>query len=447
MFEWIEENDIVRDEDPWWIEGLELVRKLERSGYQAYLVGGSVRDRLMGRPLHDVDIATSAKPEEVMVLFEKTLPTGLQHGTVTVMEGGRAFEITTFRQETGYSDARRPDSVTFVHDVRDDLARRDFTFNAMAFGSDGTIVDPYGGQDALRAGVVQCVGNATERFGEDALRMLRAIRFAAEFEFELLPDVWQAIIGNRAKLRQVAIERVSSEWDKMMAGRGPEQACHYLFKSGLLGNLKEEIPDAVVHAAEQYRLNSLSWEWDKWGGAFSASADGLQSQLANLPLLIDPDLRWTALLCGMGISEEDGRLLCRALRLSGKRAERIAGVVGMNEQIAAYDEEFPYEGWTYAVLDYGRAVALDWLVMTGAWDTVSADERSEWLAQLPVTSVSELNVRGDELANELGRRPGPWLAEMLLRLLEEVAFGEVPNEKLALLEAARTDMESEGYDG
>jgi tRNA nucleotidyltransferase (CCA-adding enzyme) len=170
------EMDMQENDRKLWEDGLAIVRALENAGYRAYLVGGCVRDRWLGRPLNDIDIATSAKPEAVMELFGRTLPTGLQHGTVTVMEGGRPFEVTTFRRESGYSDGRRPDEVAFVDDLNEDLARRDFTFNAMAFSSEGELIDPYGGQDALRAGVVDCVGDAAERFGEDALRMVRAIR-------------------------------------------------------------------------------------------------------------------------------------------------------------------------------------------------------------------------------------------------------------------------------
>jgi tRNA nucleotidyltransferase (CCA-adding enzyme) len=419
-----------------WTEGLNIVAKLEQAGHKAYLVGGCVRDKRIGRSLHDIDIATSALPEEVMALFSRTLPTGLKHGTITVMEGGRPFEVTTFRQETGYSDSRRPDEVTFVLDVREDLSRRDFTFNAMAIGIDGLLVDPFGGEVDLKEGIVRTVGEASERFNEDALRMLRAIRFAAEFDFKLQPDVWQAIIKYRSKLQQVAIERVSAEWDKMMSGSGPEQACHFLLKSGLLVNLKEPLPGAFREAAESYRLDGLSWEWDM---SFS-EVGSIGSRLLKLPLIADPDLRWAALLSAMGVCEKDSLELCQTLRLSSRRMARIAGVVGMNDRLNALSTDTSEDQWISAVLAYGRTTAEDWLAMAEAGDDPMHSVR-DWLNDMQVTSVSELNIRGDELAILLGKPPGPWIALLLRELLEAVAIGELPNDKkelqLAVLAANR----------
>ncbi len=418
-----------------WAKGLEIVRKLEDSGHKAYLVGGCVRDRLIGRSLHDIDIATSAKPEDVMALFEKTLPTGLKHGTVTVMDRGNSFEVTTFRQESGYSDARRPDEVAFVLDVREDLARRDFTFNAIAVGSDAEFVDPFGGRADLEAGVVRCVGEASERFGEDALRMLRAIRFAAEFDYRLLPEVWQGIVRQRPKLKQVAMERISVEWDKMMAGSGPDKACHYLLKSGLLVNVKEPLPVALQEAAERYRFNAVSWEWNM---TFSdlGSQGGV---LLDLPLISDPDLRWAALLVGNSISEKDSLELCRTLRLNGRRTARIAGVVGISERLSAFEGHSHKDGWIRAVLAYGRSIAEDWLTLREDSNVPSSEERT-WLSEMPVSSVSELTIRGDELSGFLGKAPGPWIAALLRQLLEEVALERIRNDKIELLSAAKANL-------
>ncbi|XID94345.1 CCA tRNA nucleotidyltransferase [Paenibacillaceae bacterium WGS1546] len=435
----------MQDEDrKLWEEGLSVARKLESAGHRAYLVGGCVRDKLLGRPLGDIDIATSAKPGEVVALFPRTLPTGLRHGTVTVREAGRSFEVTTFRTEAGYSDARRPDEVAFVDDVREDLARRDFTFNAMAWGSDGELVDPFGGRDALRAGVVACVGDASERFGEDALRMLRAIRFAAEFDFELLPDVWEAIVEHRAKLRRVSIERVGAEWDKMMAGSGPEQACHYLFKSGLLAYAKEPLPEPVLGGAERYRLNGLPREWARWGG--TGFADRLHGHLLALPWLADPDLRWAALLYGMGASEAEGRASLLTLRLGGRRASRVADIVGVLSRVVTSDgAPAEKESWIASAVAFGLDAAWDALAILEAaeGDSGVADRQRQWIAEMPVSALAELNVAGDELVHATGLPPGPWIARTLRRLLEAAALGNLPNEKSALLAAAKTVIESE----
>lgn len=417
-----------------WEAGLAVVRALESAGHRAYLVGGCVRDRWLERPLNDIDIATSAKPEAVTELFERTLPTGLKHGTVTVMEGGYSFEVTTFRRESGYSDGRRPDEVAFVSELNEDLARRDFTFNAMAFSSAGELIDPYGGQDALRAGVVDCVGAAEERFGEDALRMVRAIRFAAEFGFELLPDVWEGIVKQRDRLKQVAVERIGTEWDKMMAGAGPEQAMHYLFKSGLLAYVKEPLPEAFAQAAERYRLNGAPPQWEPWGAL--ATDEATLGNLLCLPALPDPDLRWAALLSGMYIGAEDASALLRALRLGGQRAARVAAVAGIFERLGGCEEGERRAAWIGAVLDFGRSAAEDALDIRAACEAPWDEERS-WLDQMTISSVAELDVKGDELSGYLGQSPGPWIAETLCHLLAETASGRLPNEKFVLLSAAK----------
>ncbi|WP_372634374.1 CCA tRNA nucleotidyltransferase [Cohnella sp.] len=428
------EMDMQENDRKLWEDGLALVRTLESAGYRAYLVGGCVRDRWLGRPLNDIDIATSAKPEAVMELFGRTLPTGLRHGTVTVMEGGRPFEVTTFRRESGYSDGRRPDEVAFVDDLNEDLARRDFTFNAMAFSSEGELIDPYGGQDALRAGVVDCVGDAAERFGEDALRMVRAIRFAAELGFDILPDVWDGIVGQRRRLKQVAVERIGAEWDKMMGGSGPEQAMHYLFKSGLLAYVKEPLPEAFAQAAEQYRLNGSPREWDPWGA--SASDEATLGSLLALPALLETDRRWAALLAGLHVGAEDASALLRTLRIGGHRAARIASAAGVFERLAGCEEAELRSVWIEAVLACGRPAAEDALAIREAGGE-PCEELSEWLEAMPIATVAELDVKGDELAAYLARTPGPWIAETLRKLLAETASGRLPNEKFALLSAAK----------
>ena len=172
----------------------ELLDTLHRAGYAAYVVGGCVRDSLLGLTPHDWDLCTSALPQQGMELFgeEKCIPTGLQHGTVTVKQGGGLYEITTFRTEGAYTDGRHPDEVHFVPDVREDLARRDFTINAMAYNEKEGLIDPFGGQDDLQSGILRAVGVPHQRFTEDALRILRLYRFAARFGFSIDPPTAQA---------------------------------------------------------------------------------------------------------------------------------------------------------------------------------------------------------------------------------------------------------------
>lgn len=204
-------------------EALTAMKKLEESGYEAYIVGGCLRDILMDRKIHDFDITSSAKPEEVMDVFSdfKVIPTGIKHGTVTVLVEDEPVEITTFRSESGYSDGRHPDSVKFAKSVEDDLGRRDFTMNAMACRINGEIVDLFGGQKDIANKLIRTVGNAKERFSEDGLRILRAIRFAATLGFEVEASTRDAIHQMGYMIEKVSEERIVSEFNKIMLSKNP----------------------------------------------------------------------------------------------------------------------------------------------------------------------------------------------------------------------------------
>lgn len=401
-----------------WAGGMDIVRMLRAGGFEAYLVGGCVRDRLLGRPLGDIDIATSALPEHTEALFERTIPTGLRHGTITVVQDGNTYEVTTFRTESGYSDARRPDEVVYVRDIREDLARRDFTINAMACGQDGECIDPYGGRSDLAAGVIRCVGDPLQRFGEDALRMVRAIRFAAALEFRIAKSAWHGIRAQAPRLRHVAMERIGAEWDKMMAGPHPGRACGLLVRSGLLACLREPLPIAFGSGPE-----------------FDCRGERTSHSGVRLDGLSEADVRWMAFFAAAGCSSRETADACRSLRMSGKRAARIAAGVAFRFRMitAASKEGAPDRAaFAYAVLDLGRQAAQDWLAM----EIGETAECRAWLEALPAVSARQLAVRGDELASRLGREPGAWVAPMLRKLLEDVALGRVANDKEALLQAA-----------
>ena len=201
----------------------ELLDTLHRAGYAAYVVGGCVRDSLLGLTPHDWDLCTSALPQQVMELFgaQRCIPTGLQHGTVTVKQSGALYEITTFRTEGTYTDGRHPDEVHFVPDVREDLARRDLTINAMAYNEKEGLVDPFGGQADLQSGIVRAVGVPRQRFTEDALRILRLYRFAARFGFAIDPPTAQAAQELCAHLDCVSVERIEEELAKLLSAPAP----------------------------------------------------------------------------------------------------------------------------------------------------------------------------------------------------------------------------------
>ncbi|HET9553561.1 MAG TPA: tRNA cytidylyltransferase, partial [Anaeromyxobacteraceae bacterium] len=217
---------------------LAVLRRLGEHGHRSWLVGGIVRDLLHGRARRDpeYDLATPATPREVTALFRKVIPTGIEHGTVTILEGGRTLEVTTFRGEGEYVDGRRPASVTFHGDLEADLARRDFTVNAMAFDPlAGELVDPFGGRADLAARVIRAVGEPAARFGEDGLRPLRAVRFAAQLGFTLHPRTRAAIRGALPVVRRVSAERVCEELSRIVAAPHLGRALLLLDRTGILG--------------------------------------------------------------------------------------------------------------------------------------------------------------------------------------------------------------------
>ncbi len=203
----------------------EIINRINEAGYEAYVVGGCVRDSLLGREPNDWDITTSANPYEVKALFRRTIDTGLKHGTVTILMGDDQYEVTTYRIDGDYSDGRHPDSVTYTSQLSDDLKRRDFTINAMAYHPKTGLVDLFGGESDLEKGIVRAVGCAEDRFSEDALRMMRAIRFAAQLGYDIEKDTYAAIAKLRDNLSKISAERIRVEMDKLLISDNP-----YMFK-------------------------------------------------------------------------------------------------------------------------------------------------------------------------------------------------------------------------
>ena len=195
----------------------EIIHTLQNNGYEAFLVGGCVRDSILGRPIHDYDITTSATPDEMMEVFKdkRIIETGLQHGTITIVIDGEGYECTTYRIDGNYSDSRRPDSVTFTRSLKEDLKRRDFTINAMAYNDEVGLVDPFNGIEDIEHYKIRCVGRAEDRFSEDALRILRAIRFASQLGFVVDSDVSLNIHKMYKNLENISIERINSEFCKI----------------------------------------------------------------------------------------------------------------------------------------------------------------------------------------------------------------------------------------
>mgnify|MGYP000059536711 CR=1 FL=1 len=275
-----------------------LLRQLNAAGFSAYAVGGCVRDSLLGCAPQDWDICTSAAPEQTEACFaaDRTILTGARYGTVTVVRGGVPYEITTFRAEAGYADSRHPDRVDFLRELAPDLARRDFTVNAMAADAAGAVTDLFGGQDDLRRGVIRCVGDPAARFSEDALRMLRCVRFSAQLGFAIDPETWAALCANTALIQKISAERIREELQKLwlapFANKMP-----LLWESGLLAQI-----DATLSAS------------------LIANSQTLLEEISLCPK--DNILRWCIVLQHYPIGEVKGFL--KGMRLDNHSLKRIS---------------------------------------------------------------------------------------------------------------------------
>lgn len=313
---------------------LTLIARLQKAGYAAYLVGGCVRDLLLGGTPSDFDIATEALPDEVLSVFSDRacLTVGKAFGTVIVPYSGGHAEVTTFREESGYSDGRRPDQVTYTTDLMQDLGRRDFTMNAMAWRPAGGILDPFGGRKDLAAGVLRTVGSATRRLEEDALRMLRGVRFAARFSLAPAPEFLQAARTSAKKLENISPERVQEEMERMLVGPRPATALRLMESIGALDVLFPELA-AMVDFPQDTPFHHL---------------DLMEHSLCVLEKVpAEIDLRWAALLHDTGkvetkffdergyarffghdkVSEQIAANLLQRLRVSRERMENVTALV------------------------------------------------------------------------------------------------------------------------
>lgn len=395
-----------------------LLDTLHAAGYAAYAVGGCVRDSLLGRTAHDWDLCTSALPQQVMELFgaEQCIPTGLQHGTVTIKYGGQLYETTTFRTEGSYTDGRHPDAVQFVPDVREDLARRDFTINAMAYNEAEGLVDPFGGQKDLQNGLLRAVGEPQQRFTEDALRILRLYRFAARFGFALDATTARAARQLAPHLDCISAERIQEELAKLLAAPQPGA---YL-EPAVLAVVLPELTPAALEAAKPV-------------------VDACPAGEKNLPV------RWAALLGALG--ETDTRRVLKRLRCSNACIEETAVLVretageGVCEEKASAhpgDIHIRQLLGRYGLCTVERLCALcAALQPQNAPACALAAQRARQLeADGVCCRVSQLAVNGRDLM-AAGIPAGPALRRVLEALLDGVIRAEYPNEKPALLAAAQ----------
>lgn len=387
-----------------------VMEKLEQANYQAYMVGGCVRDLLLGRSPNDFDLATDAEPSVVQELFPHTVPTGIKHGTVTVLIEQVPIEVTTFRIEGEYKDGRRPEEVQFVKDLSQDLARRDFTINAMALDRRGNLIDYFQGKRDLEQGIIRAVGEAKERFHEDALRMVRAIRFAAQFEFQLEENTLQAIQDCSQKAKNLAVERVQAELEKLWKARKPSIGIKALWDTGLL----EGVPPFTY--------------WKK-------KDRPTDEEIAYIDLYDDPILRWTYFLYLLGVSEDLMAIRLKDLKLSNRNSVQIIACITLSKN---WTKPKTKNELTAFLLQHGleRVIRANQFasILIKDQNLIQTDDICFCWEKMPVKMLKDLEIKGSDLIRKLGRPGGSWVKKTLSYLLEKVAFQELSNDRTILLQ-------------
>lgn len=381
-----------------FVKAMPVLRTLEDAGFEAYFVGGSVRDVLLHRHVHDVDITTSAYPEEVKELFDKSIDTGIKHGTVTVLYGGESYEITTFRTESGYQDFRRPDHVTFVQNLDEDLKRRDFTINALAMDMHGDIVDLFNGIEDLKDHIIRAVGNPEKRFHEDALRMMRAVRFMSQLEFKLEEKTEQAIKDNHELLKKISVERIREEFVKMGLGPFSRQA----FQIFLDTQLSEDVPD------------------------FAGKKNLLQvyPQLKFSPT-VETSL-WAVIIILLKVPNENIGKFMRDWKNSNAMTEKVEQIIKMFDLIA---DHVPTD---YELFEAGEDIIINTIdVADILGQPVSSEALVDRYLALPIKTPSELVVDGRFLIKR-GMRPGAQLGRTLNQIRKKVVACEIENSEEAI---------------
>lgn len=386
-----------------------ILEHIESAGFEAYFVGGAVRDMLLNKPIHDVDIATSAFPEEIKALFTKTVDTGIQHGTVMVLDHGDGYEITTFRTESTYTDFRRPDKVTFVRSLAEDLKRRDFTINAIAMTKDGDIIDLFDGLTDMAQKRIRAVGDAEVRFNEDALRIMRALRFSAQLGFDIAPHTKAALKQIGPNLEKIAVERIRVEFEKLLMGQYASNSLSVAIEADLIrylpGHIKKE-------------------DW------LTITADLKRNQPQARTVI------WPYFLSRLSLRLNELQLFMRSWKTSREDMRAVLSIVPIVKHVQTVSV---FE--LYAIYDY-QALLFEVLTLVG---TPSATQQrvKQIFDALPITHNRDMCISGgDLLANNIVT-PGPQMGRILTQLEHAVIQRIISNRPDSLLEYAKELVDNE----
>lgn len=385
-------------------KALPILERIQNAGFEAYFVGGCVRDCLLHQKIHDVDIATSATPLEVAALFSKTFDLGIQHGTIAVLENHETYEITTFRTESGYEDFRRPSEVHFVRSLEEDLKRRDFTINALAVATDGRLIDLYGGLEDLKRHVIQAVGNPHERFLEDALRMMRGVRFAAQLGFTLENETFLAMKELAPLLEKIAVERIRVEFEKLLLGKFASGGFELFLQSGLFQHCPQLKEQKLALEDFQQKLHTTSL------------------------VLPEVSLAWTLLFDSLALKNTSPTFFLKSWKLAN---DTISEVEKLMTYLPLRKQGF-LELWEIYQLGLPLAEKLEDLLPF--YGKIPEKKRLVALFEsLPIKNRQELHLTGSDVLAYFEKKAGPWVGESLLFAEKQVVLGLLPNDTAVLL--------------
>lgn len=380
-----------------FVKAKPILDRLHEHGYEAFFVGGAVRDYILKQPIHDIDIATSATPDAVQAIFSHVIPVGIKHGTVVVVHEGQAYEVTTFRKESDYEDYRRPNEVEFISNLHEDLKRRDFTMNAIAMSRDLEIIDPFDGTKDIHNKLIRTVGSPYERFQEDPLRILRAVRFVSKLDFSIEKETLKAMDEMKKYIAHLSVERITQEFEKLLLGKANQKALKL-------------IADYDIHLYLP-GLKNCKCEIE---------------QIAKLPLSSIKEARegWALLLYFIN---EQPKPFLKEWKHSNKLIKDV-------ETLLHALNKYKHKLWhPYLFYKLGWELSVSCVRIFSIMNEQAVEENIEKLKtiyeNLPIKNRNELAVNGNDLISMSDRKRGPWMKNLITDIEKAIVSGKLANDK------------------